>query len=92
MKSIAFASALVACANAWSYSAPTQTYGANAASAAYGRSADRSNGADWDAWGRDQDLSIEESYGSTKAKSYSAESYDEWDNQDRDKWGAQAWG
>merc|ERR1719264_2086198 len=28
----------------------------------------------------------------THAKSYAAESYDEWDNKDDDKWGAQAWG
>merc|ERR1719197_1021785 len=47
---------------------------------------------DWDAYGRDQDLSIKESYGRTNAKSYAAESYDEWDNKDDDKWGAQAWG
>jgi hypothetical protein len=47
---------------------------------------------DWDAWGRDQDLAIDESYGKTTAKSYTAESYDEWDNADDDKWGAQAWG
>ena len=46
----------------------------------------------WDAWGRDQDLAIEESYGKTKAKSYSAESYDEWDNDDADNYSAQAWG
>jgi len=47
---------------------------------------------DWDAWGRDQDLEIDESYGKTSAKSYRAESYDEWDNQDNDKWGGQGWG
>ena len=47
---------------------------------------------DWDAWGRDQDLAIDESYTNTWAKSYDAESYDEWDNQDNDKYGAQAWG
>merc|ERR1711957_661710 len=45
-----------------------------------------------DAWGRDQDLEIDESYEQTWAKSYDAESYDEWDNKDADKWGAQAWG
>ncbi len=28
----------------------------------------------------------------TWAKSYDAESYDEWDNKDDDKWGAQQWG
>merc|ERR1712037_712393 len=44
------------------------------------------------AYGRDQDLSIKESYDRTWAKSYDAESYDEWDNKDDDKWGAQAWG
>lgn len=53
----------------------------------YGKS-----GSDWDAWGRDQDLEVDESYEQTWAKSYDAESYDEWDNLDRDKWGAQAWG
>jgi hypothetical protein len=47
---------------------------------------------DWDAYGRDQDLSIEESYGNTGAKSYRAESYDEWDNKDNDTHGAQQWG
>jgi len=47
---------------------------------------------DFDAWGRDQDLSIDESYDQTWAKSYDAESYDEWDNKDDDKYGAQAWG
>ena len=46
----------------------------------------------WDAWGRDQDLAIDESYGNTKAKSYRAESYDEWDNKDDDQHGAQSWG
>ena len=50
------------------------------------------SGSDWDAWGRDQDLSIKESYDRTWAKSYDAESYDEWDNKDDDKWGSQAWG
>merc|ERR1719151_37848 len=50
------------------------------------------SGSDWDAYGRDQDLSIKESYDRTWAKSYDAESYDEWDNKDDDKWGAQAWG
>merc|ERR1719472_804216 len=47
---------------------------------------------DWDAYGRDQDLSIDESYGKTGAKSYKAESYDQWDNKDNDGWGGQAWG
>ena len=92
MKSFAFAAALVASVNAWGYQAPTYTKSENAASAAYGKQYEGTGASDWDAWGRDQDLSIEESYGSTQAKSYSAESYDEWDNQDRDKWGAQAWG
>merc|ERR1711971_36254 len=32
------------------------------------------------------------SYDRTTAKAYAAESYDEWDNADDDKWGAQAWG
>jgi hypothetical protein len=50
------------------------------------------SGSDWDSYGRDQDLSIDESYSKTDAKSYGAESYDEWDNQDNDKWGAQSWG
>jgi hypothetical protein len=57
----------------------------------YGAYQGRQN-SDWDAWGRDQDLSIDESYGRTNAKSYRAESYDEWDNVDDDKYGAQAWG
>merc|ERR1719458_2415765 len=43
-------------------------------------------------YGRDQDLSIDESYGKTGAKSYKAESYDQWDNKDNDGWGGQAWG
>jgi len=50
------------------------------------------SGSDWDAYGRDQDLEVDESYEATWAKSYDAESYDEWDNKDDDKWGAQAWG
>ena len=62
------------------------------ASQAYGADYQKASASDWDAWGRDQDLSISESYGKTNAKSYAAESYDEWDNQDNDKWGAQAWG
>ena len=60
-----------------------------ASQAGYGAYGARSN-SDWDAWGRDQDLSIDESYGRTNAKSYRAESYDEWDNADDDKYGAQA--
>jgi len=63
-----------------------------AASKAYGADYQKASASDWDAWGRDQDLAISESYGKTNAKSYAAESYDEWDNQDNDKWGAQAWG
>lgn len=50
------------------------------------------SGSDWDAMGRDQDLEVDESYKSTWAKAYDAESYDEWDNKDDDKWGAQQWG
>jgi len=50
------------------------------------------SGSDWDAYGRDQDLEVDESYEATWAKSYDAESYDEWDNADDDKWGAQSWG
>ena len=50
------------------------------------------SGSDWDAYGRDQDLEVDESYEATWAKSYDAESYDEWDNKDDDRWGAQAWG
>jgi len=63
-----------------------------AASKAYGADYQKASASDWDAWGRDQDLSISESYGKTNAKSYAAESYDEWDNKDDDRWGAQAWG
>jgi len=62
------------------------------ASAGYGRQYEQTNHSDWDAWGRDQDLSVDESYGKTNAKSYKAESYDEWDNKDNDKWGAQQFG
>jgi len=47
---------------------------------------------DFDAWGRDQDFKETVRYDNTRAKAYSAESYDEWDNKDDDKWGAQAWG
>ena len=67
-------------------------YGAQGASKGYGQQAEKRSASDFDAYGRDQDLSIEESYGRTAAKSYAAESYDEWDNTDDDKWGAQAWG
>jgi hypothetical protein len=95
-----FAAALIAClANAaeWGYQPSYQSYyqpaqKAQAASASqYGQYGKRS-ATDFDAYGRDQDLSINESYGKTQAKSYGAESYDEWDNKDNDKWGAQAWG
>ena len=64
----------------------------DAASAAKKSHYDRTSGSDWDAYGRDQDLEVDESYKQTWAKSYDAESYDEWDNKDADKWGAQAWG
>jgi len=66
--------------------------GGSAGSKANGAGYMGKSGSDWDAWGRDQDLHIKESYDDTQAKSYSAESYDEWDNSDGDKWGAQAWG
>jgi hypothetical protein len=65
---------------------------ANAASKAAGSDFTTKKTTDWDAWGRDQDLAIDESYGKTNAKSYRAESYDEWDNQDDDQWGGQGWG
>jgi hypothetical protein len=64
----------------------------NNASKAYGNDYMKTTTTDWDAWGRDQDLSVDESYGNTGAKSYRAESYDEWDNKDNDTHGAQAWG
>ena len=101
MKSIIFASALVAAVNAswggYGYSAPsyhthTPSVKASAASASKGVEYGKAMDTHWDAWGRDQDLSIDESYGKTDAKSYSAESYDEWDNKDNDRWGAQSWG
>ena len=103
MKSFAFA-ALVAAVSATELEWYQQRYvpvkhvqhipghQASAASANKGQEAKKKSASDWDAYGRDQDLSIEESYGKTNAKSYSAESYDEWDNEDADKWGAQAWG
>ena len=47
---------------------------------------------DWDAWGRDQDYSEDISYDKTDAKSYKAESYDEWDNKDNDKYDARSTG
>jgi len=49
------------------------------------------NGNDYGSYGRDQDLSVEESYEQTWAKAYDAESYDEWDNKDDDKWGNDSW-
>ena len=108
MKTVAFASALVAAVNAWgqqSYHQPAHQHVSYkpvsyvAQPAAYSQKASASQatgyqkaaGSDWDAWGRDQDLSIDESYGTTAAKSYRAESYDEWDNKDNDKWGSQQW-
>ena len=104
MKTVAFASALVAAVNAWgqqtyhqpaykpvSYVAQPAAY-SQKASAGYGVGTHKVGGSDWDAWGRDQDLSVDESYGQTAAKSYRAESYDEWDNKDNDKWGSQQWG
>jgi len=71
------------------YVRPTYESGAAkaGASGAYGR-----QGQGWDAYNRDQDLSVQESYDMTWAKSYDAESYDEWNNQDQDKWGCQSWG
>ena len=108
MKSFAFAAALVAVCNAVDIESFGYGKGGHivnkttvkhskpeskqAASQAYGADYQKASASDWDAWGRDQDLSISESYGKTNAKSYAAESYDEWDNQDNDKWGAQAWG
>ena len=65
---------------------------AEAASKGYGQDYTKKHTTDWDAYGRDQDLAIDESYGNTSAKSYRAESYDEWDNEDKDDHGAQAWG
>ena len=70
----------------------TPGYAAQGASKQNRQAAEQRSASDFDAYGRDQDLSIEESYGRTNAKSYAAESYDEWDNTDDDKWGAQAWG
>ena len=74
-----------------SFSTPAVTKNAGA-SKAYGAGYNGSAGSDWDAWGRDQDLRVSESYDQVHAKSYNAESYDEWDNADDDKWGAQSWG
>jgi hypothetical protein len=75
-------------------------YGGYGAHGGYGKAAskagaagyDSRSGSDFDAWGRDQDLSVKESYDQTWAKSYEAESYDEWDNKDNDKYGSQGWG
>merc|ERR1712037_1018751 len=60
----------------------------------YGRGAEYWGGdqSDWDAWGRDQDFHEKVSYDDTWAKSYAAESYDEWDNRDADAWAKQAYG
>ena len=104
----AFAAALIAVANAaewggYSYAPSYQTHyvpqvktipGTHTKAASQAAKAQKvqRGGAQWGAYGRDQDLSIDESYGSTQAKSYRAESYDEWDNQDNDKQLAQAWG
>ncbi len=105
MKSFAFAAALVAATQAveleWGYQPsysykPVVSYSqaapVKAASAYQGADYGRQWGSDFDAWGRDQDLSIDEGYGKTNAKSYRAESYDEWDNTNNDTNGAQAWG
>jgi hypothetical protein len=105
MKSFAFAAALVAATQAveleWGYQPsysykPVVSYSqaapVKAASAANAAGRDSIWGSDFDAWGRDQDLSIDEEYGRTNAKSYRAESYDEWDNTNNDTNGAQAWG
>ena len=103
-RSFAFAAALVAATQAaeWGYQQPSYSYKpvvsysqaapVKAASAAKAAGRDTIQGSDFDAWGRDQDLSVDESYGRTNAKSYSAESYDEWDNTNNDTNGAQAWG
>lgn len=102
----AFAAALIAVANAaeWGHQQPIYqttyvpqyrhipaTESTAASQAAQTQKVQRA-GAQYGSYGRDQDLSIDESYGSTQAKSYRAESYDEWDNQDNDKQLAQAWG
>ena len=105
MKSFAFACIVAVCSAVdleWGY-APRVSYkpvsylakpaqDTKAASVGYGKGAQKSSASDWDAYSRDQDLSIDESYGKTNAKSYRAISFDEWDNKDNDKWGAQAWG
>merc|ERR1712127_223515 len=85
-------------ANTWGAKA-SASYG-KGGHGGYGKAASAGNGADYwgnqgsdfDAWGRDQDLSVKESYDQTWAKSYEAESYDEWDNKDNDKYGSQGWG
>ena len=92
MKSIAFAALLVAIVNAGYpavYKAPTVTKAASSANVVKAKSS--SDKYDSDAWGRDQDLSINESYDKTGAKAYDAESYDEWDNVDEDDYSAEAW-
>lgn len=65
---------------------------ASAASSAFGANSAGFNGLNWSGWGRDQDLKEKESFTLTDAKSYAAESYDEWDKSDDDKWMAQNWG
>ena len=71
----AFAAALVAVANAaeWGYSYPSSTtYYQPARSSSSAQAAGYANAGgkacnSWDAWSRDQDLSIDESYGNTNA-------------------------
>lgn len=69
MKSFAFAALLVAIANAGypsSYKAPSVTKAASSSS--YAKSKAEKENKDFDAWGRDQDLHIDESYDKTGAK------------------------
>jgi hypothetical protein len=72
-----------------SYQSPA--YG-QAASAQQEAKIMNSSSSDWDAWGRDQDYMEDISYDKTDAKSYAAESYDEWDNKDDDRYGANSYG
>jgi hypothetical protein len=69
----------------------TPAYG-QAASAQQEAKIMNSSSSDWDAWGRDQDYMEDISYDKTDAKSYAAESYDEWDNKDDDRYGANSYG
>ena len=101
MKSIAFAAALIVCINAaeWQqqhYRPVTKVVqrpaSLHAASASGLKQNEQFNKENEKIWGRDQILLVGETYGKTNAKSYEAESYDEWDMKDNDKWGAQAWG